>query len=254
LPSSGTVTFFDGTTVLGTAHVNANGQAALVVALGAGKHSLKATFQGDSAFAASTSAAVTETVHRDSTTVAVSPSSDPSVAGQPVTFTATVTPVAPMAGTPTGTVTFFDGSTALGTVTLDANGKAALTTQFATLGNQQIKAVYNGNSNFAASSHTITEQVRTSSKTALVSSDNPDKAGQPVRFTATVGAASGTGTPTGFVTFMDGNVVLAKVPLKGGKATLTWIFPTRGEQSIEAVYSGDAQFAASSQSLNEQVS
>jgi hypothetical protein len=128
LPSSGIVTFFDGTTVLGTAHLNANGQAALVVALGAGKHSLKATFQGDSAFAASTSAVVTETVHRDPTTVAVSPSSDPSVTGQPVTFTATVKPVAPGAGTPIGTVTFFDGNNILGTVAVGDGGKATFVT------------------------------------------------------------------------------------------------------------------------------
>src|SRR5262249_42620642 len=46
--------------------------------------------------------------------------------GQPVTLTATVTSAA---GTPTGTVTFFDGSTALGTVSLDGKGQASLAVQ-----------------------------------------------------------------------------------------------------------------------------
>src|SRR5215472_6029641 len=101
---AGTVTFRHGGTVLGAVTVDPNGQASLVVPLGVGSHSLTASFAGIAPFTASTSAALTETV----------------------TLTATVAPVAPGAGVPTGTVTFLDGSSVLGTGTLDNNGQAFL--------------------------------------------------------------------------------------------------------------------------------
>jgi streptogramin lyase len=253
---TGVVNFYDGDTFLGflgNAVLDNAGQATLSVSLGVGNHALTATYFGN--LPSSTSATVTETVNRAATAVALSPSSNPVATGKSVTFTATVTAVAPGAGTPAGTVTFFDGTIVLGTVALNASGKAALTTSFATAGSHTIKAVYHGNGNFLASSRQITEQVVVPrpSTTTLVASANPVPTGQPVTFTATVGAASGTGTPTGTITFMDGTVVLARVALKGGKASLTRSFSTKGSHLIKAIYSGDSLFAASVQSLTEQV-
>ena len=68
------------------------------------------------------------TVSQGKTAVALASSANPLVYGQSVTFTATVTPVAPAAGMPSGTVTFKDGGAILGTGTLNASGKAAFTT------------------------------------------------------------------------------------------------------------------------------
>jgi hypothetical protein len=232
---SGTVTFFDGGRTLGTGTLDAAGQAALTVSLGVGMHSLTASFLGNRAFAASKSAAVTETVNRATTAVALGPSINPVGTGQKVSFTATVTAVAPGAGTPAGTVTFFDGTTILGTASVGAGGKATFATSFSTTGRHAIKAVYNGNGNFAASSRTVTEQVKLSSKTALRASASSVPAGEPVTFTAMVRAASGTGTQTGTITVMDGKVVLADVTLIGGKATWTWSFSTTGSHRIKAV-------------------
>ena len=65
------------------------------------------------------------TVQPEATTTTVTDSPNPSVVGQPVTFTAIVSGVAPGAGKPTGSVTFKDGSTVLRTVSLYAQGKAA---------------------------------------------------------------------------------------------------------------------------------
>src|SRR5262249_61481601 len=93
------------------------------------------------------------------TTVALQSSVNPAVTGQAVTFTATVAAVAPGAGTPTGTVTFKDGTVVLGTVAVGAGGQAALTTTFAAAGGHAIIAVYNGDANFAGSSQALTEQV-----------------------------------------------------------------------------------------------
>ncbi|HEY6272858.1 MAG TPA: choice-of-anchor D domain-containing protein [Terriglobales bacterium] len=79
------------------------------------------------------------------TTLTSSP--NPATFGTAVTFTATVTGAG---GTPTGTVTFDDGTTSLGTATLN-NGVAALTISTLIVGDHEISASYAGDSNFAAS-------------------------------------------------------------------------------------------------------
>jgi hypothetical protein len=256
---TGPVIFFDGTTRVGQASLNAAGQATLTVSLGVGPHSLTATFGGNQTFATSTSAPVAETASRANTVLALSASINPVGQGRPVTFTASVTAVAPSSATPTGIVTFFQGNTVLGTVGLDANGKANLTTTFSTLGSLPIKAVFNGFGNFAGSSQTITEQVSATASpaattTALVASANPVRVGQTVTFTATVSGPAGKGTPTGTILFFVGNTAVATVTLDAtGKARLTGHFSVSGKFTIRAVYSGDSNFAASSQSLVEQV-
>ncbi len=252
----GTVTFLDGTTVLGTALVNFAGQATLGVSLDVGSHSLTASFAGARGFgfADSTSAAVTETVNRAATTVALASSVNPAVTGQAVTFTATVAAVAPGTGTPAGKVTFRDGNVTLGTVAVGAGGTATFTTSFATAGGHVITAAYTGDVNFMASSQTLTEQVHKATTTALAASVNPVRVGQAVTFTATVRGPAGAGTPTGTVTFFVGNTVVARVTLDvNGQARLRRSFLGRGQFTIRVVYSGDATFAGSSQSLTEQV-
>ncbi len=92
------------------------------------------------------------------TTTALSSSQNPSSVGQPVTFTATVTGVAP-----TGTVTFFDGGTQIGTAML-AGGTASFTTSSLALGNHSITARYGGDiSNAASTSAALTQTVNTPS-------------------------------------------------------------------------------------------
>ena len=78
--------------------------------------------------------------------------------------------------------------------------------------------------------------------------------GQAVTFTATVLDPSGTGTPTGTVTFFVGNTVVARVTLECQRpGALHGRLLGAGQSTIRAVYSGDATFDASSQSLTEQV-
>jgi hypothetical protein len=120
---------------------------------------------------------------------------------------------------------------------LNTNGKASLTNSFSILGNHTIKAVYNGAGNFAGSFQTITEQVvaRRSSRTALVASAASVTAGQPVSVTVTISPRSGTGVPTGTITFLDGTVDPGKVTLRGGKSILTRSFATKGSRRFNAV-------------------
>ena len=93
------------------------------------------------------------------TTTALSSSANPSVAGRPVTFTATVSP-ARGTGTPTGTVTFSDGGSRIGTATLDSGGTATITTTSPlAAGSHAITASYNGDQNFTASTGSLTQIV-----------------------------------------------------------------------------------------------
>jgi Bacterial Ig-like domain (group 3)/RTX calcium-binding nonapeptide repeat (4 copies) len=257
---TGFVTFRAGTTVLGTALVDANGQATLTTLLGVGNATLTASFTGTGNFANSTSAAVALTVTRAATAVSLASSVNPAATGQSVTFTATVSVLAPGVGTPTGTVTFRDGNVVLGTAAVvPFAGTARFTTSFAAAGGHAITAVYSGDASFVGSSQTLTEQVNAATTpqattTALTASANPAVVGQAVTFTATVRGPAGTGTPTGTVTFRDGGVVLGTVAVgSDGTARLATSFATAGGHAITAAYSGDANFAASSQALTEQV-
>src|SRR5437667_1599925 len=117
LTPTGSVTFRDGATSLGTVAL-VNGSASLVTAaLADGSHSLTASYNGDLEFSVSTSAVRTQTVNPGQTTTTLTSAPNPSLAGQAVTLSTTVTAVAPAVGIPTGTVTFRDGAAALGTGT-----------------------------------------------------------------------------------------------------------------------------------------
>jgi hypothetical protein len=252
----GSVIFKDGDTVLGVVPLDAAGQATIPVSLGIGTHELTASFSGVTGFADSTGIADV-TVNPAATTIALRSSLNPASTGQAVTFTATVAAIAPGAGVPTGTVTFRDGNTVLGTAAVGRGGTATFTTSFAAAGSHAITVTYNGDSNFEASRQDLTEQVnaRTTRKaTTTALSANPVVVGQAVTFTATVRDPSGTGIPTGTVTFFVGNTAVARVTLDAnGQARLRGFFSFAGRFTIRAVYSGDATFDASSQSLIEQV-
>jgi hypothetical protein len=256
---TGTVTFLDGDTVLGMAPVNTAGQAVLAVSLAVGNHELTAVYGGSNSFTSSTSAAVTETVNPAATSVALGSSVNPAALGQAVTFTATIVPVVSGPGMPTGTVTFKDGDVVLGMVAVGTGGTATFATRFAAAGGQVITAVYSGDASFVGSSQTLTEQVSApatlaATTTALAASANAVRVGQAVTFTATVHGAAGSGTPTGTVTFLVSGRVVARVNLgAGGRARLTGFFSVAGSFPVRAVYSGDSNFAASSQSLTERV-
>jgi hypothetical protein len=254
----GTVFFREGDTLLGSAPLDGNGQATIPVSLGIGTHALTVSFFGANGFADSDSAPAVVTVNPAATTVALQSSVNPAVTGQAVTFTATVAAVAPGATTPTGMVTFMDGNLVLGTVAVGFGGKATFTTSFAAPGGQNITASYSGAANFLASSQALTEQVNAAptpkaTTLNLVASANA-VAGRPVTFTATVHDPAGTGTPTGTVTFLvNGRVVGTGTLDANGQARLRVTFSGKGRFSIQAIYSGDANYDASSQIFNGQV-
>src|SRR5262249_42741703 len=92
-------------------------------ALSVAGHSVTAVYSGDTNFiGSSTTTALSQTVNKAATGTAVISSKSPSTSGETVTFTATVSVTLPGAGAPTGTVTFKDGASTLGTGGLSTNG------------------------------------------------------------------------------------------------------------------------------------
>jgi autotransporter-associated beta strand protein len=247
---TGAVTFKDGATTLGAGMLNGSGQATLNTSgLTLGSNSLTVVYAGDSNFTTSTSSALSETENQDATTTTINSATNPSVSGQSVTFTATVTVTSPGSGAPTGIVTFKDGSTILGTGTLNASEQATFTTTGLSAASHSITAVYSGDANFTTSTSSTLSQIvnHDSTATAVSSSNNPVISGQSVTLTATVTANSpGSGIPTGTVNFLDGSTTLGTGTLNGsGQATFTTSALSTGSHSITAVYAGDDNYAGS---------
>ena len=215
---TGTVTFEEGATVLAANVALASGQATFSSAsLSVGSHTITAVYSGDTNFLATTGndAALPQTVNKAGTTVALQPAPTPalsSVFGQAVTFTAFVQAVTPGVGTPSGTVTFSDGSVTIGAGVLDGTDHATFSTSSLAVGSHSITATYGGDGRFVVSgpSGVYSYQVNKSSTVVVVgSSPNASVVGQVVTFTATVTTSGvGAGSPTGTVDFTEGSTDL----------------------------------------------
>jgi RHS repeat-associated protein len=171
------------------------------------------------------------------TTLSVNPAAI--YVGQTATLTATVT-----GSSPTGTVTFRDGSTTLTTVSL-TSGTATTSYPFNTTGSRSLTATYNGNAGNAASTSaavTLTVNPKLSTTTGLSITPTTVYTGQPVTATATV---SGGSSPTGTVTFRDGTTYLTAVSLTNGTASTSLYLSAVGAHSITATYNGDSGNATS---------
>jgi hypothetical protein len=255
---TGTVAFLEGAFVFasGVSLDGAGGASFMTSSLAAGPHVITANFTGTNGWSNSSGndSGAPQAVNKSGTTVQLTSSSATAVFSQPVTFTARVTANAPGGGVPSGTVTFNDGTTVLGTGSLDSTGRAVLTRSGLAVGSHSISASYGGDSNFNGSSSAVLSQTvnQDSTRTTLVSSADPAKVGQAVTFTATVSAgAPGTGTPSGpgSVTFLDKNTALASVALDDtGHASYTTSTLSQGTHQITARYGGTPSYASSTSS------
>jgi uncharacterized repeat protein (TIGR01451 family) len=213
------------------------------VAAGTPAGSLGNTATASASNATISSGGATNTIGLTTSSTTLMSSLNPSLAGQSVTFTATVS-----GSTPTGTVTFKDGATTLGTGTLNGTGVATFATAALTSGPHAVTAAYGGDANNASSTSSVLTQTvgQTATTVAVTSSVNPSVPGQPVTFTATV--ASAGGTPTGTVIFRDAGASIGTGALAGGVATLSTAALASGAHSITVSYSGATGFAASASS------
>jgi hypothetical protein len=185
------------------------------------------------------------TVGPASTTTLTS-SLNPAGLGVPVTFTATVTSTS---GTPTGSVTFSDGTTTLGTVTLLA-GAAPLTTSSLGTGAHTITATYNPTGSYTGSSANLTQTVIGISTHTSLFANASAYAGNNAPFGVTVNLTGAGPAPTGTISLMEGATVLTTTPLivssgpsYGANPTLSNL--SVGPHTITAVYSGDTTYNTS---------
>jgi hypothetical protein len=254
---TGTVTFLNGSVVIGSAPLAAVGGqqvATLTFAdptfLNAGSYNLTARYEGANGFNKSTSPATPYTVNKaaTTTTMTVAPA-NPVMVGAGVTFTVTVAGT----GAPTGPVVLYKGASVLGQANLAANGgqqKAVfnIPTVGWTAGDYTITAKYAANANWLGDDsdpYTLTlSNAPAVSTTTTVSSvlPNPALATQTVTITAVVAAASGT--PTGSVRFfVDGTPIGdSNLSAVGGQqvATITTSALGLGGHVVTAGYLGQA--------------
>ncbi|WP_353073317.1 Ig-like domain repeat protein [Tunturiibacter gelidoferens] len=247
---TGTVTFSDGITPLGSATI-VNGVATLnVPSLPLGVDPITAATSGDANNNPATSPPTLVTVGKTATVVTLTSSTNPSAVSQPITFSAVVHPGA------TGLVIFLDGSTTLGTGVVNISGVATFSTSTLTIGSHPITASYGGDSSYSSSISSVLVQVISKIPTIITITESTPaqliKTG--ITFTANVTASSPNATGT--VTFLDGTTVLGTTSLtsNGGvavslntnaNAALLTANLAMGTHQIVAVYSGDSTFASS---------
>jgi len=258
-PNGEIITFLQGTNVLGTGALNGGSATFSISTLSTGgADKITAQYAGDATFAASKSAILEQVVDDAATTTSLISSQNPSNPGQTVTFTATVTVTPPGAGTPTGNVIFFNGSSRLGNGTVSSDGVATFSTANLNNGSHLITAHYNGSTSLNGSTSSVVNQVvgtsqsGTSTTTTLSSSLSPSTYGQAVTFTAMVTSSAGAPPNGETVTFMQGNNVLGTGTLASGSARLTISTLSAGTDRITAQYPGDSNFGGSTSPVFKQ--
>lgn len=267
---TGSVQFIvDGVNFGGLVALNASGVAisGSTNSLSAGNHTVTVNYlNSDGNFTNSSgSLAGGQQVNAAATSTSVASSANPSVFGQSVFFTATVTNTSGTGVTPTGSVQFvIDGVNFGGVVALNAGGVAVSgSTSTLGAGNHVITVSYlNSDGNFTNSNGSLAggQQVNaadTTTSLTVTSATNPNPAftyGNALTFTATVtaNAPSGAVVNTGSVTFYDGATALATVNVNAsGVATFSTTAATprpAGAHTFNAVYSDGTSFNGSSNS------
>ncbi len=274
---SGTVTFYNGAATqvnsLGTITLDANGQGSVSTAgLSAGQHTINAVYGGSTSFNAATGTLLNFQVNQASTQTTLSVTPTTAAYAQPITLSATVAVTGNGAGTPSGKVTFFDGSTALNAGALvNLSGKATFVTSSPlAIGVHQLTAQFDGSSNFASSppSNTVDVTIQVGTSVTVTSSSNPSVYGQLVNLTATVKPLSSANIAEASgetLAFFDGpaatGILLGTANLNAsGVAVLAGssfgpfsVDVGNVPHSINVVYLGDSLFLGSTGTLNQVV-
>ncbi|MFZ0478080.1 MAG: Ig-like domain-containing protein [Terriglobales bacterium] len=185
------------------------------------------------------------------TSTILSSATNPANYGQAVTLSAQVSST--VSGTPTGTVTFNDGSKMLGTATL-SGGTAVLSITGLSLGSNSLTATYNGDSSNSGSQGTFTEAVNPATiRLTLSSGPNPSQSGKLVKFTATLtsNASLPKGQPVIFG-YNGAQLGKANVSAAGTASFSTKTLPV-GTDTVTATYSGSTDYSAATGSAQQTV-
>ena len=246
--ATGTLTFKDGATTIGSATLGHGSGSLTTSALSAGTHSMTAVYAGNVNYAGGTSNTLSQTVAKAASTTVLVSSLNPSTFGSGVTLTATVSPASA-----TGTLTFKDGATTISSVTL-GHGSGSMTASALAVGSHSLTAVYGGNSNFNTSTSAVVSQAVNSptglsSSTTLTSSLNPSTFGSGVTLRVAVTPSSATGS----VAFLDHGVTLAVVTLGHGSGSYTTSALPARSHDLTAMYGGNGTYLSSTSNTLTQV-
>ena len=272
LPIAGSVSFTDGgTTITGCGaqsvvfNVLGQGLAQCTTTAGAaGAHSIVAVYTGDTNYNGVTlTPALSVTVTKGNTSLALASSVNPSSLNQSVTFTATVTPPtgSAIAFAPASTVAFTDNGASITGCTAQSltAGVATCATSALTGGHHSVVATFSGDVNYNGSNNNVAQTVSTAaSTTALVSAPSATTTiNQAVTFTATIGPLGGSAALTGTVTFTDGGGPLAGCTVNfvpaTGTATCTTSSLALGAHTVKATYAGDTSYTTSNATITQTV-
>jgi autotransporter-associated beta strand protein len=268
IPPTGTVTFYDVPNGgvpnnLGTVQLVQGAASALPTSsLQPGTYTITVTYGGDVSYNGGQGSLTGFQVNPANTSTSLSNAVNPAAFGQTITITASVSAVAPGAGTPLGTVIFYDNGTKIGSGVLTQNGTAVLITNSLGIGTHPLTASYQGNADFNGSNSSSFPQTIMVGTSVTVTTAIPTSVfGQQVTFTATLKSVLPPNLlppPGEKVTFTD---TINKITTTLGTGTLNSsgvaILPysglSVGTHTITASYGGDSNFIGSSGTVTQVV-
>ena len=245
-PGTGSVLVRDGTAVVATITLVDGAGNRTIASPSAGSHAYQATFvPSGTDFAGGTSAVIDYTVDAATTSTALTFSKPSSAHGDPVTLTATVSSADAV---PVGTVTFASRGVTLGSATV-VDGVATLATALPQSagfpgGMADVIATFIPSGDFIGSSDTVGYAVARGTTVMTVDLVG-SRAGEPQSLVATVRTITGTGGPSGTVTFAGGSGASGTATIVDGVAALTGVILPAGDRFVQATYfSSDLDFEA----------
>ena len=265
--ATGTITYRDGTNILGTLALNTKGEAELIsggfganVCLPIGTHTITASYSGDNSFNASSGQPWTITIRKVDSILSVDANPLTVTSTQQVLLHTYVINRGPIL--PTGTVQFFDNGVAIGgpmSIAPPAEGQtpqAVLQTAL-TVGSHIITLSYSGDDvykpgTFAPSTDplkvTVTSATGVSTRTTLTAPVSTTALGSVVTYTVSVAALTPSSVPlAGTVQIYNSPLGALGQPatLVNGSATIPIQWGFAGAETVTAQYSGDSTYAAS---------
>ena len=250
---NGNMSFYEGTTSIGSARVGGPSCSATISdsSLTVGNHEITVFYSGGFP---PNSTRIIQTVDPYPTTTTLTSALNPSIYGQPVSWTATTVSQEPgNVPPPTGTVSLVWNGTIIVQAPLTASGIVTLTRANFNADSYPLTAVYSGDAYNGRSTSPVLNQVveQTTSSATLTSSPNPSAQGESVTFTAQV--LSPSAAATGPVTFAIGKTVLGTAQLAGSIANFTTSALPLGSTTVTATYYGDSNIAKSSATVTQTV-
>ena len=249
---TGSVAFSSNGVPLGLPGIVLNGVASLSTsALSPGTNLISCNYSGDTIYAATPCNTIPVLIRAGVTTLSLAATTNPIPALVPVTFSAHLASSAPV---PAGSLIQFTLSSPgrpplQAPIATDANGNATYTTAALAPGTYAVSAAFASTGSLLGSSTSLTETVTAiATATSLTSSSPTLDQFQTLTLSAAL-TFSGTGAPSGTVTFLDGATVVGAVPIQAGRATLSLNNLAPGTHLLTAAYSGDVDYVSSASSI-----